>query len=343
VKSRRATSFDIAELAGVSQSTVSRALRNSLLVSEDTRRKVRAAAQQLNYKVDVNARNLRAQRTNTLALLLCADNEASESQINPFFLSMLGSITKASAHHGYDLLVSFQHFSNDWRADYEDSKRADGLIFLGYGDYTGYISKIARLAEQGAHFITWGPVLKGQPGHFLGSDNRAGARGAVEHLISLGRTRIAFLGTKSDAFPEFKERHLGYCEALQAAGLLLDPALQVDAFTSQEHGARAARQLLARNRPFDALFAASDLIAMGALRALQEAAIEIPQDIAVVGFDDIEEASRSMPALTTVRQDTKLAGEQLVVRLLALIRGEGFEASLIPTQLKIRKSCGACG
>jgi DNA-binding LacI/PurR family transcriptional regulator len=341
VKDRRATSFDIAELAGVSQSTVSRALRNSALLSEETRRKVREAAARLNYKVDVNARNLRAQCTNTLALLLCADNEASESQINPFFLSMLGSITKASAQHGYDLLISFQHFSNDWSADYEDSKRADGLIFLGYGDYTGYIAKIARLAEQGAHFITWGPVIKGQPGYFLGSDNRAGARAAVAHLIALGHQRIAFLGNKSDAFPEFKERYVGYCEALSAAGLVLDPSLQVDALTAQVQGMQAAHILCERNRPFDAVFAASDLIAIGAMKYFQERGMTVPGDVGVVGFDDIQAAASTNPPLTTVRQDTLQAGAQLVERLIALINGAQVEASLIPTTLQIRKSCGA--
>ena len=110
----KATSFDIAHYAGVSQSTVSRALRNSPLVNEETRRRVYEVAKQLNYKVDKNASNLRAQQSSTLALLLFEDPTADESQINPFFLAMLGSITRACASEGYDLLISFQSTNTDF-------------------------------------------------------------------------------------------------------------------------------------------------------------------------------------------------------------------------------------
>ena len=117
----KATSFDIAHYAGVSQSTVSRALRNSPLVNDETRRRIHDIAKKLNYKVDKNASNLRTQQSSTLALLLFEDPTSDESQINPFFLAMLGSITRACAKEGYDLLVSFQSASADWQADYEDS------------------------------------------------------------------------------------------------------------------------------------------------------------------------------------------------------------------------------
>src|SRR5687768_18443369 len=131
----RPTSFDIAYLAGVSQPTVSRALRGSPMVSAKTRERIESIAQQLNYKVDKNASNLRCQHSNTLALLLFEDPTPDDSQINPFFLAMLGSITRACAKRGYDLLVSFQQESGNWHVDYEDSRKADGVILLGYGDF----------------------------------------------------------------------------------------------------------------------------------------------------------------------------------------------------------------
>src|SRR5690606_5101063 len=171
MKDDKPTSFDIAYLAGVSQPTVSRALRDSPLVNEETRRKVQAIARELNYKVDKNARNLRSQKTKTIALLLCEDQGTGDSLINPFFLSMLASITRATASRGYDLLISFQQFSEDWHAEYEDANRADGIIFLGYGDYVTYVEKLNHLKAVGAHFITWGPVLEGQPGVSIGCDN----------------------------------------------------------------------------------------------------------------------------------------------------------------------------
>ena len=160
----KATSLDIAHLAGVSQPTVSRALRGSPMVNEETRKRIQAIAEQLNYKVDKNASNLRTQHSGTIALLFFEDPTPDDSQINPFFLSMLGSITRACALQSYDLLISFQQLSTNWQADYEDSNKADGLILLGYGDYLESQSRLERLVEQGTHFVRWGAVLPGQPG-----------------------------------------------------------------------------------------------------------------------------------------------------------------------------------
>jgi len=153
------TSLDIAHLAGVSQPTVSRALRGSPMVNEETRKRILAIAEQLNYKVDKNASNLRAQQTGTLALLLFEDPTSDESHINPFFLPMLGSITRTCARHGKDLLISFQQLSDDWHAEYGDSHKADGLILLGYGDYLAYQGKLKKLVEQGTPFVRWGAVI----------------------------------------------------------------------------------------------------------------------------------------------------------------------------------------
>src|SRR3954464_3008694 len=156
------TSFDIAFLAGVSQPTGSRALRGSPGVSPEKRKRIEDIARQLNYRVDKNASNLRSQHSNTLALLLFEDPTPDDSQINPFFLSMLGSITRASARQGYDLLISFQQLSKDWQQDYEDSRKADGIILLGYGDYEEYRPRLERLIERGAHFVRWGSATEGE-------------------------------------------------------------------------------------------------------------------------------------------------------------------------------------
>lgn len=341
MKDDKPTSFDIAYRAGVSQPTVSRALRDSPLVSKETREKVQRIAQEMGYKVDKNAANLRSKSTKTLALLLFEDPTADESQINPFFLSMLGSITRASAKNGYDLLVSFQQFSDDWHAEYEDAHRADGLILLGYGDYVSYQEKLEKLTDAGAHFILWGPVIPGQKGCSLGCDNYTGAYLATSHLIKQGRQRIAFLGGASEHSPEFHQRYLGYCAALEEAGLEAYAELQSDAESTEDSGYQAARQLLARGNSFDAVFGSSDLIAIGGTKALQDAGFKVPGDIAVVGFDDIPTAAYFNPPLTTVHQDTNRAGELLVENLLKLISGETVESSLLPAQLVVRASCGA--
>ncbi len=338
----KATSFDIAYQAGVSQSTVSRALAGSPLVSGDTRRKIEAIAEQLNHQVDKNASNLRRQHSVTLALLLFEDPTSDDSRINPFFLSMLGSITRACARQGYDLLVSFQQFSDDWHAYYQDSHKADGLILLGYGDYVVARNKLQKLVEQDTHFVRWGAVVEGQPGISVGCDNMQGGRAITQHLLRLGRRRIAFLGHASAHRPEFFDRYRGHCAALEEAGLTVDAHLQVDAIDSTEQvGCRALHELRARGIEFDAVFAASDLLAIGAMHALGDAGIEVPGQIAVVGFDDIPMASFTHPALTTVLQDTKLAGEMLVERLLRQIRGEPAESAMLPAQVVVRRSCGS--
>jgi len=332
------TSFDIAFLAGVSQPTVSRALRGSPVVSLETRKRIEEIARQLNYRVDKNASNLRSQHSNTLALLLFEDPTPDDSQINPFFLSMLGSITRASARQGYDLLISFQQLSKDWQQDYEDSRKADGIILLGYGDYEEYRPRLERLVEQGTHFVRWGPVFDDQPGVTVGCDNAQGGYEVTRHLLASGRKKIAFLGTASSHYPEFFDRYKGYERALLEARVKSSSALQVDAITTEESGFQAASELRARGVEFDAIVAASDLIAIGALRALQDAGIEVPRQVAVTGFDDIPAASLTNPPLTTVMQDTRRAGDLLVETLLRQIAGETAANSVIPARLVVRKS-----
>jgi DNA-binding LacI/PurR family transcriptional regulator len=325
----RATSFDIAYRAGVSQPTVSRALRGSPTVNEQTRKRILQIAHELNYKVDKNASNLRNQQSGTLALLFFEDPTLDDSLINPFFLSMLGSLTRACA---------LQQLSSNWHVEYEDSKKADGLILLGYGDYLEYISRLELLVEQGTHFVRWGAVLPGQPGVSIGCDNLQGGRDMTRHLLERGRRRIAFVGHASDHYPEFLERYRGYTQSLGEAGQPVLSELQIDAFTTERSGYEAAGALLDRGVQCDALFCASDLIAIGAMRALIDRGIRVPQDVAVAGFDDIPIASFTNPSLTTVQQDTKVAATLLVESLLALIHDEPAENRTIPATLAIRQS-----
>ncbi len=337
-RKEKSTSFDIADLAGVSQATVSRALRGSPLVSEETRQRVRAAAAQLNYKVDKHASSLRSQHCGTLALLLFEDPTADESRINPFFLSMLGSITRACAQQGYDLLVSFQQLSHDWHADYADTKKADGIILLGYGDYLTYRAKVDQLIAQNTHFVRWGAVLPDEPDLSVGCDNFHGGQLVAGHLVEQGCRQVAFLGNASGHYPEFFERYRGYAQTLRDAGLPVQPQLQLDAESTEQSGYEAMQALLDRGGDFDAVFAASDLIAIGAMRAMDERGIDVPGQVALAGFDDIPTASSARPSLTSVLQDTKQAGEVLVDNLLRQIRGEPVCSVLLPVKLTVRRS-----
>ena len=334
----KATSFDIAHYAGVSQSTVSRALRNSPLVNDETRRRVHDIAKKLNYKVDKNASNLRTQQSSTLALLLFEDPTSDESQINPFFLAMLGSITRACAKEGYDLLVSFQSASADWQADYEDSHRADGIILLGYGDYIDFQPKFNTLLEQNTKFVCWGASVDNRPDLTISCDNYGGGKLVAEHLLAHNRKDCAFIGDASDHSPEFFARFNGFKDALQQNGITLNERKIANAISTEESGYHATRSLIANNITFNALFAASDLIAIGAIRALKEANINVPKDVAVIGFDNISIASYINPPLTTIEQNTTIAGQMLVENLLKLIRGEQVQSTLLPPRLIARGS-----
>ncbi|WP_369027047.1 LacI family DNA-binding transcriptional regulator [Qipengyuania sp. RANM35] len=337
----RPTSFDIAYAAGVSQPTVSRALRGDRSVSKSTREKIQKIARDLKYTVDKNASSLRSQRSNTIALLFFEDPTPDASMINPFFLAMLGSITRACADRGLDLLISFQRMEDDWHVRYQDSHRADGLILLGYGDYTVYRERLDQLKAQGTHYARWGSVSSDTSGVTVGTDNVEAGRLAGRHLIENGRTRIAFLGDADEHYPEFAGRYAGLCDALKSAGIEHDPALQFDALTTEEAGHAAAKKLIASGAAFDAIFAASDLIAIGAMRALAEAGRRVPQDVAVVGFDDIPSASLTTPPLTTVMQDIRGAGEALVETLLAQLEGGELPLRKLPGRLIVRGSSAA--
>ena len=334
---RRPTSFDIAALAGVSQPTVSRALNNNPSVSAETRARVLAAAEQLNYKVDKNASGLRRSRSRTLALLF-EETTADGNLINPFYLSMLGAMVRKCGETGYDLLISFQQLSSDWHVDYADTHKADGIILLGYGDFFQSEPLLQRLVERGTLFVRWGSTGGAQLGASVGSDNEQGGFDAAEHLLQGGRREIAFIGAAQPGYPEVHDRWRGYCRALRAAGIEPDERLCVDAEPSEQAGRDAVDELVQRGVTFDGVFAASDVAAIGAMHALQKLGRAIPDEVAIVGFDDIPAASLSSPPLSTVRQDSRKAGETLVEAAVEAVEYGNFRTQLLPVKLVIRES-----
>ncbi|MBT8049954.1 MAG: LacI family DNA-binding transcriptional regulator [Xanthomonadales bacterium] len=338
--SGKTTSFDIAKRAGVSQATVSRALRNSPLVNPETREKVQRIAREMNYRVDRSAAGLRSQRSNTIALLFFEDPTSDDSQINPFFLTLLGHITRYATRQSYDVLVSFQQLSDDWLNEYVVSNRADGIILLGYGDYGRISDKLQRLREEGLPFTIWGATVPELEGHAIGCDNPRGGELATRHLLGIGRRRVAYIGSASDDAPEFKLRYQGYCRALEKAAIEPDPQLLMQTDNLELSAYDATQKLLDSGVEFDAIFAASDLIAFGVIKCLKKNNIAIPDQVSLVGFDDLPAATYFSPALTTVRQDTRLAAHALMGNLLKMIEGEDVTSPRIPISMVVRGSCG---
>jgi DNA-binding LacI/PurR family transcriptional regulator len=316
---------------------VSRALSGSSSVSAETRQRVLEAAEQLNYKVDKNASGLRRQQAKTLALLFFEESPGA-ALLNPFYLSLVGPMVRRCAEHGYDLLISIQQLSSDWHVDYEDSRKADGIILLGYGDYVEYRPRLEKLVERGAHFVRWGSATEGEVGATVACDNEQGGFDATSHLLQQGRRRIAFVGTVDPGYPEFLERWNGYRRALAAARIDVDERLQVDADPSEAAGRRAVERLIAREAEFDAVFAASDISAIGVMHALQAIGRRVPEDVAVVGFDDIPSASLSSPPLTTVAQDPREASDALVEAIITSIEQGSPTNRVLPARLIVRES-----
>jgi DNA-binding LacI/PurR family transcriptional regulator len=247
-------------------------------------------------------------------------------------------MVRRCAAQGYDLLISIQQLSSDWHVDYEDSRKADGIILLGYGDYLEYRPKLEQLVARGAHFVRWGTGGDGQLGMTVSSDNERGGFEATTHMLQQGRRRIAFIGTAGPRFPEVQERWRGYARALHAAGIEPDPGLQADSAPDEADGRAAAESLLARGADFDAIFAASDVAAIGAVHALQQAGLVVPADVAVVGFDDIPAACLASPPLTTVTQDARAAAEALVDALIEAIETGATADRVLPVRLTVRGS-----
>ncbi|PZU53572.1 MAG: LacI family transcriptional regulator, partial [Sphingobium sp.] len=199
-----------------------------------------------------------------------------------------------------------------------------------------YRTRLEQLVAQGTHFVRWGSVDQHALGMTIGCDNRRGGRDAGTHLIARGCSRIAFLGDASSHYPEFRDRYAGLSDVLREAGLAVDPGLHVDALSTEQSGYEAASRLIARGVKFDAIFAGSDLIAIGAMRALDEHGLSVPCDVALIGFDDIPAANLTRQPLTTVAQDYLRAGEVLVDALIGQIDRKPVTPTLLAPRLITR-------
>lgn len=329
---------DIARLAGVSESTVSRALNNNPLISEKTRERIQEIARSMNYKVNESARNLRLQRSHTISVVINTGSAGGQSFSDPFMIDMIGAIADKLAQHKYDLLFSSSIVSSaDWHSYLMGSRRADGVIVIGQGVDD---SPLRELQRQGDPLVVWGGMAKpGADYCIVSSDNIMGGRQATEHLVKLGRRKIVFLG--DIAHPEIEARYQGYRAALGSAGIASEERY-IDVAFSSESGYQSVMALLHQGElEFDAIFSASDNIAMGAIKALQAHGYSVPADVAVVGFDDIPIAPFYTPPLTTVRQDIHRGGELLVEKIMQSVAGKQAQSEILPTELVVRGSCGA--
>lgn len=315
-RNRRPTSFDVAERAGVSQSTVSRALSGSPVIAEPTRSRVMKAAEELGYFVDERAARLRRGSTGTLAVVVICRPGDTAAEINPFAYALLGSVCLAASARGFETLVSFQAQPGTFFGHYQEHGRADGLVVIGTTTNAGAWDYFRALETQDRRVVYWGSPFEEL--EWVRSDNHAAGRLAAQHLLEAGYQRPCFMGALDGSQKQFAERYEGYAAAMLEVGR--EPVLIVPpkSPTREEEGRKAARRLVARPDGIDAVFAACDAMALGALEAFSAADLVVPRDIGVMGFDDLLAGRFSRPPLTSIGPDPAEAGAALVEAVLGM-------------------------
>jgi DNA-binding LacI/PurR family transcriptional regulator len=326
--------LDIAKMAGVSPSTVSRALNNSPLVNAETRERIEKLARSLKYTVNVGASNLRMQRNRTVAVVLPFDTATHQNVTDPFFVSLLGHIADALTARGYDMLLSRVDAERlDLAGELAASGRAIGVIVIGQWHHHDQLND---LAAQNVPIVVWGAHLMQQLYCTVGGDNITGGMLATEHLISAGRRQIAFFGDVE--LPEIGHRFEGYRRVLANHHIEhRQDRVHLTPFVGGSATA-AVDELFRSKTPFDAIFASSDLLALEAMGALRKHGRDVPRHIAVVGYDDILLARYSHPSLTTIRQPVANGAEGLVDALLKIVSGKRAKPQMLSTELIVRDS-----
>jgi len=325
---------DISKLAGVSVSTVSRALAGSSLVPDHVREKIEALAQEHGYVVNHAARNLRLQTTRTVGLVLPMGHETGQQITDPFLLEMIGHLSEEVIRRGYDVLLTKISAPNEgWLNGLIQSHRFDGLLMLGQSDQHATINDVAG---RYLPMVVWGEKLKGQTYCSVGVDNVFAGKLATEHLLGLGRQHVRFLGPSH--VPEVDSRYQGYLEAMEPVRKKGVSVELIESHFTFESACDVTRSLLRSRVKFDGIFAASDVIAHGVMTALHEGGLSVPTDVAVCGFDDVAMARSMAPPLTTIRQDLAMASKLMVDLLFKRIDGDLTSSAVIPASLIVRAS-----
>ncbi len=345
-----ATIKDVARVAGVSVATVSRVLNGSAPVLEPTRRRILQAARELRFIPNASARSLSTRRTAALGVVL-------PDLHGEFFSELLRGVDRMAQQYERHLLVSSSHHDSRGIAAALRAMhgRVDGLIVMAPDVPADALAEALPpglpvvLLNCAAGFDAVGSAL--DLVEVLAVDNCGGAAAMVRHLAAVGHERIAFIAGAAHN-EDARERRRGYCAAMQHAGLAIPASYQPRGDFTEEGGWRATQALLAESSRPSAIFAANDMMALGALRALRETGLRVPDDVAVVGFDNIPTAQYVSPSLTTIAVDVDALGAR-AAELLLRTMGEHDRAAdavgsvrlghreVLPTTLVVRASCGA--
>jgi LacI family transcriptional regulator len=335
---------EVAARCGVSVATVSRVLNGYSDVSSETRQRVLAAARKLDYTPNAAARTLVKRRSQLIGVILFTGDSHPDLQ-HPFFLEVLVGLKHSLGADGYDVLLFAHEQPGSGGGPHAYARRArhhgvDGVVVLAVDDAEE--PELQKLIASGTPVVAVDLALAGERASYVASDNIGGARLAVRHLHGLGHSRIATIAGLAHTKPA-ADRLLGYRAELQELGLTHRPGYEAAGDFYMESGEAAMRRLLALPEPPTAVFAASDLMAVGAIRAIEDAGLRCPDDVAVIGFDDVQLAELVSPALTTIRQEKRALGAAAARSLVSLIDDAETapHVSVLPVELVVRESCGA--
>ncbi len=321
------TMADIAKVAGVSSITVSRALRDSPLVAPATRATIRKVANEMGYRINVNARNLRMRRSYLVAVVVEMAPMKGRPMSDPYPLELLGGITQELTTAGYSVVLTSMQLMQA-----AAMPGPDGLILLGQGA----LGEAALALERfGSPLVVWGAPDRDSCCIVVGSDNRKGGMSVAERFLEQGRRRFIFLGDVNHA--EVRERCVGFMDAAEREGTLVH-AISPKAFTYEAGFDSISAALGNPGGGYDGVFAASDLLAMGAVDALLEGNLSVPEDVSVVGYDNTPGAANFSPPLSSVHQRLHEGGVLLARKILDLIRGEAVASEMLPAMLIPRQT-----
>jgi LacI family transcriptional regulator len=330
---------DIAKKAGVSRSTVSRVINDDPNVNTQTREHVWHVIRQENFQPNPAARALVRRRTEIIGVAIPTTENIFFTD-NDYFTRILAGVSQMTRQRDYAMLLWLGELTDDderLMQRVSNNRLMDGLVIASLGHDHPLFKRLMTLRQP--FVMIDRPLEYDDQISYVSIDNVGAADEATTHLIKLGRRRIAHI-TGNMTFSDGQDRLDGYKNALRRAGLPIDPNLIAEAYFSQHAGYEAAKRLFP-HKP-DAIFAADDIIAIGALQAAHEAGIHVPDDLSLVGFDDVDVASKSSPMLTTVRQPVQEKGVAAAKLLIDLIQNqiEGPQRILLKTELIIRESCG---
>jgi len=324
----------LADMAGVSKSTVSRALSDSSVVNKRTKEKILELANKHHFVMNETARSLRLQRSNMICLVLMHDVELGAHLSDPFFLRMVGCVVDSLAKSGHDLALYHKPLetADEFRAT-RVYRQCDGTIFIGQGMIHEELNKLASHEKP---IVVWGADLPERNYRVVGTDNIMGGKQATQHLLNQGCRRIAFFGDVRK--PELALRHEGYTSALREADIEVDSSLQLAPPMERHAADQIIDNFIKSKKDIDGIVCCSDMLAATAISSLHEHGIEVPSQVAVTGYDDLEIGTRLRPALTTVSQNIQAGGEQLVQKMMALLAGKQIRDSIRESSLVVRKS-----